>query len=148
MNPSTVSAGNVRDHQEYALLPRAKASPTRFPLDPHGSPSRSEGRVCRVLQTLRRPQNITCLYRGKHLARPNTHTPAINPRMHDRAASRPVLNLNALALLILNATVLSLTCELPKLYLGRQMAYISRLRAAGRGRYFGRRAECPMTRAI
>jgi hypothetical protein len=45
-----------------------------------------------------------------------------NQPMHDRAASRlSLLNLNALALLILKATGLALTCELPQLYLGRQM---------------------------
>jgi hypothetical protein len=48
---------------------------------------------------------------------------AINPRKPDRAALRPsILNLNALALLILNAIGLSLTCKLPQLSLGRQMA--------------------------
>jgi hypothetical protein len=42
--------------------------------------------------------------------------------MRGRATSRlSVLNLNALALLILNATGLSLTRELRQLYLGRQM---------------------------
>jgi hypothetical protein len=46
-----------------------------------------------------------------------------NQPTHDRVASRPsVLNLNALALLILKATGLSLACELPQLNLGRQMA--------------------------
>jgi hypothetical protein len=51
------------------------------------------------------------------------HAAAINPRKPDRAALRPsILNLNALALLILNATDLSLTCELPQLFLGHQMA--------------------------
>jgi hypothetical protein len=45
------------------------------------------------------------------------------PRKPDRAALRPsILNLNALVLLILNATGLSLTCELPQLFLGHQMA--------------------------
>jgi hypothetical protein len=51
------------------------------------------------------------------------HAAAINPRKPDRAALRPsILNLNALALVILNATGLSLTCELPQLFLGHQMA--------------------------
>jgi hypothetical protein len=46
-----------------------------------------------------------------------------NRPMHDRALSRlSVLNLNALALLILKATGLSRTCELPQLFLGHQMA--------------------------
>jgi hypothetical protein len=45
-----------------------------------------------------------------------------NQPVHDRAASiLSVLNLNPLALLILKATGLALTCELPQLYLGRQM---------------------------
>jgi hypothetical protein len=45
-----------------------------------------------------------------------------NQPIHDRAASRlSILNLNVLALQILNATGLALSWELPQLYLGRQM---------------------------
>jgi hypothetical protein len=51
------------------------------------------------------------------------HAAAINPRKPDRAASRPsILNLHALALLILKATGLYVTCELPQLFLGHHMA--------------------------
>jgi hypothetical protein len=47
---------------------------------------------------------------------------AMNPRKPDRAGLRPsILNLNALGVLILNATGLSLTCELPQLFLGHQV---------------------------
>jgi hypothetical protein len=54
---------------------------------------------------------------------PYLYDAAINPHKPDRAASRPsIIELNAHALLILNATGLSLKCELPQISLGHQMA--------------------------
>jgi hypothetical protein len=62
-------------------------------------------------------------YRQELLSWTTLYAASINPPKPDRAALRPsILNLNALALLILNATGLSLTCELPQLFLGHQMA--------------------------
>jgi hypothetical protein len=67
--------------------------------------------------------SLALSYRQELLPCTTPHAAAINPRKHDRAAS-PAVNpeFDALALMLLNTTCLSLTCELPQLSLGRQMA--------------------------
>jgi hypothetical protein len=65
---------------------------------------------------------LTFSHRQELLPSSDDASSRCNQRLHQRVTSRlSVLNLNALALLICKATGVSLTYELPQLYLGRQI---------------------------